>query len=497
MERVEIVEDDGEPFDDRPLDLAAEDAWTSAVRAWLWRHRGPVVAVVAVLLIALAGAQTVAVVRDRARSARLADTPGLIAPVGPDLRVRWTAGPTTAAMLFGAGYVGGAVVGGTVTAEEGVVLLGLDPTDGTQRWRTVPDVVPTVRVDIPGWVTCAPAHTRPVTAVCTAYVPADQDVQQAVWVLDPRDGTLLRSAMLPAQTSVLVADGLVVSAARAGGPETARWTVTGADALTGETTWTFTTPPLTVPTRREETSRLGSGAGLYLGPTPTGRVTLQAGERYWLLDAHDGTALRAVRGTPHAGGVVEGRGDALLEMAYDSAQETPGVLLLPAGRRVPVDGWPLWSAVDDGSVPEVLLLTAPGGPGGTTLSARDGRSGDPLWSLPVQPEQSVVLDGRLYVMAQDALVAVDLRTGQELWRTRVPSRTIRLATDAERLLLVGADLTVGAYALGDGRLLWERDLHDEIRRAASPTAGTLGVQPGEGFPWLVVLLSDESAVVLG
>jgi outer membrane protein assembly factor BamB len=174
--------------------------------------------------------------------------------------------------------------------------------------------------------------------------------------------------------------------------------------------------------------------------------------------------------------------------------ETPSVgrrtTFLGRGPDVVLDGRLVDVPVDDGSVPGLLLLDD------GDLQAYDQGSRAPRWSVAqTMAGSAIVVRGRVYLSTVSGLVAVDGRTGEELWHTPQPeSRTLgALVTDGVHLLSaqqrpdaageVSQDDWPGvgelaAYAFDDGRELWRVDLPEDFL-GVWPSGSTLvGWGPG-------------------
>jgi outer membrane protein assembly factor BamB len=68
------------------------------------------------------------------------------------------------------------------------------------------------------------------------------------------------------------------------------------------------------------------------------------------------------------------------------------------------------------------------------------------------------------------VIAWDVRTGRELWRAPTPGVyfSAHIASDGQRVFSVNHDGLMRAFAVGDGRRLWERGLDAERKRVDEP-----------------------------
>lgn len=123
-----------------------------------------------------------------------------------------------------------------------------------------------------------------------------------------------------------------------------------------------------------------------------------------------------------------------------------------AGARLP--GGPVVPAVDDGSLPGVVLLQD-----ADVLRAVDVRTGI-LWERPRGQRAPVRLDGIVVLEDDDGLRATDLASGADRWSVEAATTSVGglVVTDGVRLLASGRDATAGevlsAYDLRDGSLAW-------------------------------------------
>jgi outer membrane protein assembly factor BamB len=149
-------------------------------------------------------------------------------------------------------------------------------------------------------------------------------------------------------------------------------------------------------------------------------------------------------------------------------------------------------SADDGSMPGLVLMSD------SDLRAYDRDSPTPLWTVDgVRADSALVLRGRVYASSGRGLVALDARTGEELWRTEAPEGRAMggLVTDGRHLLSsqqragssdgiwtedVSSVGELAAYRLDDGVEDWRVDLPDGLTGIWS-TGSTL-VGWGDGGP---------------
>lgn len=497
-----------------------------AVRAW----RRPAVRWIALgVVAALVAVPVVNASRERTRLAALARIPGILRPLHPGMTARYVLGAEDAGALILGTLVGGTLVSspvtqGTATAPGGAPpLVGIDPATGERRWSTtVPPVDPA------GVVEAAPAcGAADDLAVCVAQETVAGRHPTSLWVLDPSDGRVLRSATVGEHGSALVAGGQLVVARQVDGPDRApasgpwavTWQVTGQDAATGAVRWTWTSPPVGVVAVAEEQNLDHDPADyawwLYAprrSLLPGDAAVLSVGDDRWVLSA-DGAVRTHLAG---AGGwtVWEARGAVVREPAptdVDNGAQGPLEMLLADGRWQPVDGEEMWAVVDDGSAPGVVFLVSGDEvTSSATLTAVDSGTGAVLWSAPVPATMyavnGMVLGGRLYVAAQalnaageNRVTAYDATTGAVAWTRQGPGAGL-LATDGTVLLAPGPDgspNSVQAYALDDGRPLWQDDLRDAVYPAGVTPGNLSGVTALQAVPYLGAVRVDGSITVLG
>ncbi|WP_315094935.1 PQQ-binding-like beta-propeller repeat protein [uncultured Cellulomonas sp.] len=403
------LEDPSDP--DRPTPRQHRRRW------WL------VVGVTAVAS-ALVVTQWVVDARENAAVARLAQVPGVLAPVDDVLEVVGTLTPQDTATLTGEAY------GVLLRGEDGAQSYRwYEPADEGPGW-TAPLVGDPARavdpVDPLAGTRCVPDALRgkPRRVVCLVrdggWTGSDElrTITTEVVVLDTADGSVLARWPLERGTELTTLPGDVAVVGLA-----VRFTslvVTAYDALTGHELWTY-----------EEPWADGIGdldlfrAGDLVGMAgPTGELTLLSPDGVvvrdgisgwgWESDPRDGALI--LRGQPPESTwrttLVARDGDPDADVTFD------GDLLRPV--------------VDDGSAPGLLLT------GDVAVHAWDAGTGAARWTTDVwSTTTALVLRGRVFVTTARELVALDGRSGRVLWRSAgAPGLTpSTLLTDGEHVLV--------------------------------------------------------------
>ena len=456
LQEVELV--DRAPVADPPA------PGRSRTRRRLWLAGGA-----AAVVLLLGGVQAVLSAREDAAVARLQVVPGVLRPVDDTLEVVRRLTPDDTATLTGQAE------GALVPDEDG----GL-----TYRWFAPGDLGWTARLDPPtgaptdqaGVLGASACQTDDGTEdarriVCLVkngaqVVPGSGELRTATTteavVLDASGGTTLARWPLDHGTSVAPFPGDLVVVASA----TAQTLlVTGHDAPTGAQRWTFREPS---------------------GPGPAGLSVFRAGDLVGVatpvgelrLLSHDGVLVRddlALVGTavPGSPGLRWGWGtapDRSLVVVRQTAGRIRSTLVAangdPAADRT-VDGEIVPSAVDDGSVPN-LLLTAD-----RSVHAWDARSGRARWSADLtSTTDALVLRGRVYLTTTAReVVALDGRSGREVWRSDPLDglSPVALLTDAAHVLVATVRTSVGTEP---ALVAYETASGDEAFRAPYPPGVT-------------------------
>lgn len=456
-ELVELVEEAREPATTGPTPTGVTPAGPtehapSAARRPRRRLRVAIAGTAALALAVLVALQADLDRRDREAQELLDDVPGLLRPLDRRVEVLWQ---TTGAAGAGAG-VGLTIQGSGVRDVRGPVVVGRDPGTGEARWETA---LPAT------WASAAARSTAcrvPDGLVLCTSRRGDPPGAAATWtdviVIDPADGELLAEHTVPPDTAWTTSDGLlVVATADAGGAPPAGATTGGRDV-----TWTVTATSLadgalawrsTLPTVRRVDRLVPRSDELVLVPAldaRDGRVLVSHSGHAWLLGAN-GALLDDV-GTGVDGWAELGPDGTLVWSPGDQPADIPGVLVTAGGSRVRVHEVLLPPAVDDGSVPGVLVLRdAVTG----ALVVRDTRTGDELWRTRDAIGAPVLLGGRLLSGTVAGAAAWDARTGAELWARRVGRGPLFVGTDGRDLVVLGYDRHVRGLGLDDGRTVWD------------------------------------------
>ncbi len=490
MQPVELLEHDER---DEPEDHAA-----SVPPGRLRRRRRRWLVLSLAVLMVLAGAQGVTALREQAAYRALAAVPGVVLPVDQDLRVLWAPPQGAEAVLWSGIRRDGAMIGTARGADGAQSLLAVDEATGATRWSAPLAEVAEPPEDGSPLGGCLPVPQDAGRALCLvtdAYqVYAEASVSTVLGqvsrlvVLDTDDGTVLTETAAPGAVSFTALPGTAVVAVQAADGAT---TLVGTDLADGHERWR--TPLPVGPVRREPDDgqvHVG-GVALFLTSDGVGAVTPPG--VMTLLD-RDGDVIRTAIDVGAGWEVDPVTHDVTIGSSpVDESQSTTflhadGADVVLRGRRLPL-------SADDGSVPDLVLMS------GDRVRAYDRGGSTPRWSVAASTALAAVLvRGRVYVGTDDAVVAVDARTGDEIWRTPLPrGRSLTgLLTDGRHLLAAQqrAETSdeaapddwpgvgeVAAYRFEDGGEAWRTDLPDGLMGLWS-TGSTL---VGWGQPGSVVL----------
>ncbi len=495
---VELVEPDGPGPGASPSPAARPE------HPWLRRNARWLAAAGVGLAAVLVGTQAVVDARERTRLAELATIPGVLSPVEGGLDVRWRGGVAEQQVLQGGTVVDGTLVGVAGTEPGSLELWGLDAATGERRWSTSVDLATPLMTADGGapeaWTTCARLDAL---AACVAQQSgtAGASPDMTVWVLDPTDGRLVRSATLPGEAGLTFSHGDVVSAVpvlldgtTAAAPDagTVRWAVTAVDGATGATAWTYTTPPVDVVGREDGTTTYDSSTRSASLDARDDRVLLIVDHHAWELGA-DGDLRRTVL-LDDASWVELTRAGGLVQSTYDG-RGGRSAILRDDGTWVRTASVPLWLPVDDGSARGLVFCAEQSEGGISRIEARDGRTGERVWEVPVRAMTALLLDDRLFVGTADGLRALDATSGRTVWTADLSRSVDEITTDGRSLVVRGLGLSAEGYALSDGHALWRTDLLQQVSASHAWSGEQLVVS--SRLPRLYVQLPDGSVAVLG
>ncbi|WP_456823901.1 outer membrane protein assembly factor BamB family protein [Cellulomonas sp. P5_E12] len=466
MQAVELVEHDvaaDEPAADGPPS-----------RRRLSRRR---LLVPAAVVVALVGTQLVVATRERAAVAALAEVPGVVRPVDADLRVLWTPEPQSS--VLGSGIVvDGKLVGLDTAADGAQSLVAVDEQTGARTWATPLSDAHTIDRGTDGFSPVGGCLAEPGTAgraaclvtdgyltyrdTAIVYVP---DTASRLVVVDVADGSILADRPAPSAVAAVLLPSTAVTAVP---QEDGAVVVTATDLVSGSPAWQTVVPPS--PSVPDDSGFSDGSTSMFA--TADGVGVVLRGRRLTLLDTQ-GRVVRSDLDADMGYSADPGRASvAVFSMDEAGRQRTT---VVGDGPDLELTGGMVQLSADDGSVPDLVLVAD------TTVRAYDRSTGDARWSIRhVIAGDALVLRGRVYVSTGGGVVAVDGRTGKELWRAPVgPGLTLGgLVTDGRHLLSSQqrpeepGDVTspddwpgVGvlvAYRFDDGGEDWRIDLPDGL-----------------------------------
>jgi hypothetical protein len=419
MQEVELL-DAGDALDNADPSPGVGSAPDPSGRPRVGRRRLAAAAVV--VAVTLGVVQWVAAAREGAALTRLSHVAGVLSPIDGGLTVLQRVPAADAAELFGGGR-GARLTRGT----DGSQSLTWDDPAGGPGWTTAllgPSSALAGAQHVFGGTTCQ-ADNEPATDLRTAHrvvcLVTDggtaitstgeagdtvvATIRQVV-VLSTADGTVeSRWPLERGQSLALTANLAVIGTMTADSG-----VVTGYDLLTGDERWTHEARLLTETGYAEG----GLGMGLFRAgdliaySTPAGRLTLLSASGEVVRDdlGYQGDVGSSWTADPATGAlVVESHTrDGKSHSTFVAADGNP------AG-DLKVDGEPVWAAVDDGSVPGLMLTYD------TALHAWDAATRAARWSHDAyQTTSAVIVRGYVYAATARGLVALDGKTGELVWR---------------------------------------------------------------------------------
>jgi outer membrane protein assembly factor BamB len=437
MEDVELIEFDASgavPDDEEPRRSGARlrPQLRRLLRRW-W----PAAVVV---LLAVVGTTVVLDARRSAALARVRELPGVLtATVEPPLEAaEWGTLETAGALYGSVRTADGLLVGPTWPLPgEPAAVVALDRESGAEQWRV--DVE-----DVPDGPSAGLECDGDAEPAATAWCLLSDGAGRRMVAVDLVRRVVASTHPLPDGTDATVrGDTLFVAQSVADGVE-----VVASDLPDGTQRWLTRVPSPAVDDASPPWLWV-NGSHLW--------VLTAAGQ--WSLDPADG----AVEAAATSIGVT--RGDRLV-----ATPGSAGTRLLgrDGSESVDLPGMPLDVRPDDGSAPDVLVLS---GDDAATPVIRgvSVRTGEQLWQRPATTEgwaQVVLLDGVVYGAGRGTVWAVDAQSGHELWSTETgANREQSLVTDGVHLLQVetrteGRELA--AYGLRDGLRAWSAPLPEDV-----------------------------------
>jgi outer membrane protein assembly factor BamB len=418
MEAVELVEPD-----DAGSDGPGERRPRRVSRWWL---------LVPALVVALLAVQVVVDVRERAAVAALAQVEGVVRPVDDDVRILWTMEPGVQWVPWSA-PTGGVLVGLHRDSDGSQALVAVDELTGERRWTTpLPDAHANHADEglspVGGCAADPQDAGRIVCLVTDAYLAFRQtenvlvpSQESRIVVADRADGAVLAEHDVPGAVAFAALPGAV--AVGVPGPDGAL-VVTAMDPPTGRELWRSV-----VPAADAEPDDGGFvDRSTELLRTDDGLAVVTAGRRITVLDGDGGPARTVVDAS---NGYTA---DARLGIVAAFSQDDEGketTTIVGGGPDLVLPGRLARVSADDGSLSDLVLAA------GSRIRAYDRSTGRELWDVGHGLSGSaVVARGRVYLSTPDGVVAIDGRTGEELWRAPVlTGRTMGdLVTDGHHLL---------------------------------------------------------------
>ena len=421
-------------------------------RRWFTR---PAVVIAAVFLLGAVGANLAEAARDAARRAAVAEIPKILEPLTEPPVEQWR--------------LPGFLIGGTaevLLVGDGEATLAVDPATGDVLWsRVAPEpgsgpeycsavgpaalvleaiytdevVDPGLR-DAPALLACSPSMSFMAGEDQVEFGPVVTDVVD-VRTGDVRHALTTTGALLftqPHQDELLV-----LVATPEGHVRLVRW-----DPVSGELLSEATSEHPVVPPGTAALFNFWQRSGVLV---TTGEnqaaFSLETGLEVPLEDAPEDVGWDVATHLPDGAevrwtfsGTGPGRGEVV---------DADGTV------RFEVEGQPWWTATSDGSAPDLLLIVDDHGSDAVAL---DVRTGEELWRTPAAGGQVLLrMDDVLVIDVGPLVKAVDMRDGTELWEADSDDRYIDGLTDGEVVLLTepadGATELV-ARGLRDGAERW-------------------------------------------
>ena len=433
-----------------PADLAPPD------RRRRWFTRPPAV-LAAVLVVVAVVANLAEAARDEARRAAVAEMPRVLEPMSRPPVERWR--------------LPGYLMGGTtdvLLVADGDTTLAVDPSTGDVLWSrvtAVPGGPPGYCSSVgPGALlleamymneTLDPALIdAPALLACSSgspFMSGEGPVEfgpVVVDVVDVRTGEVRHAltttgALLSSQA--YEDEVLVLVATPQGHLRVVRWDPVSGAQLSDATS----EHPVVAPGTASVSNFWQQEGVLVVTGENQAAFSLETGREVPLEDAPDGIGWDLVTSLPDG---------AEVRWTFSGASGHGEVVDADGTVRFEVEGQPWWTETSDGSAPEVLLtLNAQG----DEAVALDVRTGEELWRTMAAGGQVMVrMDGVLVIDIGPTVKAVDARDGTELWTSESDDRYPDGLTDGEVVVLTERDEGVTE--------LVARDLRDGTERWRGP-----------------------------
>lgn len=439
---------------------------------------GRVVLGAVLVVCAVGGSLGVGAVLERARADRVAAQVGGLWPVAGEPATVWRASTGSAQPAAVEGQVVLVGTGGTLTAR--------DLTTGEEVWTA----------DLPsGATTCGPdlldpdVVGSPLVCVTVRGAPpvagrGDDGFPILVTVLD-RSGAVVGSRGLAdgVVAAVPLAGGRVATAAHGAGGVVVAWE----GALDGAVERIRTVAVAegwadAVGSTGADTSATGTVPPDDVGMVVVrGLLQVRAGGSSTTFDASgDALTERAssqARGWLKEGGLPGGSSVRVVDDRRTGRENRLDVVGSDGRVRFSLTGEPFVPQVADGGPPQVVVVRMPG------FTGYDATTGRRLWHREEWPEVLWLQTDDVVVMESGSrLLALESRTGREIWQRWLSAEVVRVFTDGDSVLLAtvgdgiggtdGASTSVVSVSLFDGRTEWRRALDGDYYEVVS-AQGTL------------------------
>ncbi|WP_199422041.1 outer membrane protein assembly factor BamB family protein [Actinotalea solisilvae] len=405
------------------------------------RALGGVAAAAALALVV--GANVAEVRADRARDARLAGQPGVVASLAEPVQERWRVEGWLAADL-----------GHHVLLDTPDGLRAVDPVTGAVAWGLDRDARAGSEycrpsTDGAGWADGPGLEADLLVCVPYSETAGARDGEHELLVLDARTGE--RRHVLAASGGLLGVEWTPTSVAVLLTTPEGTLHVVAWDPRTGEQLVDTTTRAQAFSATTPGSGALGwerrGDVVLITGDVGAAAVDLVTGAEVDPLDATAATSDAWESALPDGSTAV---------WTWDAEGGRGHVVGADGTRRFALPAPPLAPWVDDGAVPEVLVVADEDG-----LAALDVRTGDVRWTAELGFASALVaVDGVLVLAHGTRTLGVDLRSGATLWEVASAGSGYPAGvTDGELVLLTetgedGRGSTLVARTVAHGEEAW-------------------------------------------